>query len=71
MLYSRQMVEEIDGYDSGSSPIWFDDLGPALSPRKLGQDVHRPELSDGEPSATPYLRTKLVEETDAFQFVPS
>jgi GT2 family glycosyltransferase len=39
MLYAREMAREIGGYDSGFSPVWFDDLDLALSARKLGLKV--------------------------------
>jgi GT2 family glycosyltransferase len=53
MLFSREIYDELGGYDEGFSPVWFEDLDLALSSRRLGYKVffvpgvhivHRPNL---------------------------
>jgi GT2 family glycosyltransferase len=53
MLFSREILEELGGYDEGFTPVWFEDLDLALSARRLGYKVffvdgvhivHRPNL---------------------------
>jgi GT2 family glycosyltransferase len=39
MMFSRAMAESVGGYDSGFSPLWFDDLDLSLSARLLGSKV--------------------------------
>jgi GT2 family glycosyltransferase len=55
MLYSRDMVAEVGGYDPGFSPVWFEDLDLSLSARRVGlkvmfvpgvQVIHRTSLRD-------------------------
>jgi GT2 family glycosyltransferase len=36
MLYSREVAMEIGGYDTGFSPVWFDDLDFSVAVRRLG-----------------------------------
>jgi GT2 family glycosyltransferase len=36
MLYSRDAATEIGGYDTGFSPVWFDDLDFSVAARRLG-----------------------------------
>lgn len=36
MLYSREAAMEIGGYDTGFSPVWFDDLDFSMALRRLG-----------------------------------
>jgi GT2 family glycosyltransferase len=53
MLFSREIYDELGGFDEGFSPVWFEDLDLALSSRRLGfkvffipgvHIVHRPNL---------------------------
>jgi GT2 family glycosyltransferase len=53
MLFSREIYEELGGFDEGFTPVWFEDLDLALSARRLGYKVffvsgvhiiHRPNL---------------------------
>jgi GT2 family glycosyltransferase len=39
MLFRRQIVEELGGYDLGWTPVWFEDLDLSLSARRLGWKV--------------------------------
>jgi len=39
MLFSREIYDELGGYDEGFSPVWFEDLDLALSSRRLGYKV--------------------------------
>jgi GT2 family glycosyltransferase len=39
MLYRRALAEELGGYDTNFSPVWFDDLDLCLSARRLGRKV--------------------------------
>ena len=39
MLYPRALAEEVGGYDTGFSPVWFDDIDLCLSIRRLGHKV--------------------------------
>ena len=39
MLYPRAVAEELGGYDTGFSPVWFDDLDLALRMRRIGLKV--------------------------------
>jgi len=43
MLFSREIYDELGGYDEGFSPVWFEDLDLALSSRRLGERVGLPE----------------------------
>lgn len=36
MLYPRELAIEIGGYDTGFSPVWFDDLDFSVAVRRLG-----------------------------------
>lgn len=39
MLFARELVDELGGYDTGFSPVWFEDLDLSLSARRLGLKV--------------------------------
>jgi hypothetical protein len=39
MLFSRALADELGGYDTGFSPVWFEDLDLSLSARRLGTKV--------------------------------
>jgi GT2 family glycosyltransferase len=37
MLLPRELVDELGGWDTGYSPVWFEDLDLSLSARRLGR----------------------------------
>jgi GT2 family glycosyltransferase len=39
MLFSRELADELGGWDTGFSPVWFEDIDLSLSARRLGLKV--------------------------------
>ena len=39
MLFARELVDELGGWDTGFSPVWFEDIDLSLSARRLGLKV--------------------------------
>ncbi|GAC1523377.1 MAG: hypothetical protein NVS2B6_09130 [Thermoleophilaceae bacterium] len=39
MLFSRDLADELGGYDLGFTPVWFEDIDLSLSSRRLGAKV--------------------------------
>ncbi len=67
MMYSKDLAQQIGGYDLEWSPVWFDDMDIALSARRFGKKVffcpevrvlHRLSLRNSRAAGSPAARAR-------------